>query len=123
MTLKKPTETRPWGSYQNLAEEAGFLVKLIEVLPGKRFSLQKHFKRSEYWTVVKGRGIAEVDGKTIQMETGVTVHVPRTATHRMQANANEPLLILELQTGECREDDIERLQDDFGRIGREMSEK
>lgn len=115
MTLVKPTEVRPWGCYKNLSEGDDFLVKLIEVLPGKRLSLQKHFKRSEYWTVVSGAGIAEVDGKMIQLEAGVTVHVPCTATHRMQANDSESLLVLELQKGECREDDIERLSDDFGR--------
>ena len=115
MTLEKPTETRPWGSYQNLYEGEDFLVKLIEVLPGKRLSLQKHLKRSEDWTVISGKGVAAVDGEMIQLEAGVTVHVPQTSVHRMQADESEPLLILELQTGECREDDIERLEDDYGR--------
>lgn len=115
MPLERPTEIRPWGSYRNLADEDGFLVKLIEVLPGKRLSLQKHFKRSEYWTVVSGAGFAEVDGKELPLSPGTTVHVPCTATHRMRASEDGPLLILELQAGECREDDIERLEDDFGR--------
>lgn len=115
MTLKNPTERRPWGSYLNLSEEEGFLVKLIEVLPGMRLSLQKHFKRTEYWTVVKGAGVAEVDGEEIPLSPGKTVHVPCTAVHRVRASDEGPLLILELQTGECREDDIERLEDDFGR--------
>jgi len=115
MPLENPTETRPWGSYRNLTDENGFLVKLIEVSPGKRLSLQKHFKRSEYWTVVKGRGTAELDGTAIPLTPGTVLHVPCTATHRMQASEEEPLLILELQTGECREDDIQRLEDDYGR--------
>jgi len=115
MPLENPTEIRPWGSYRNLADEDGFLVKLIEVSPGKRLSLQKHFKRSEYWTVVSGSGHAEVDGRTIPLSPGMTVHVPCTATHRMMADGSGPLLVLELQAGICREDDIERLEDDFGR--------
>lgn len=115
MILEKPTEIRPWGSYRNLARGEGFLVKIIEVSAGKRLSLQKHFKRSEYWTVISGKGIAEVDGEIIALEIGATVYVPYASTHRLQANSEETLLILELQTGECREDDIERLEDDYGR--------
>ena len=121
MELSNPTEERPWGTYQNLYQGDDFLVKLIEVQSGQRLSLQKHFKRSEYWTVVSGEGIAEIDGEKIKLKTGVTVHIQRTAIHRMEANKGELLLVLELQKGECREDDIERLEDDFGRIGREMS--
>jgi mannose-6-phosphate isomerase-like protein (cupin superfamily) len=115
MMLENPTEVRPWGTYRNLIEQDGYLVKLIEVEPGKRLSLQRHLKRAEYWTVIRGKGLAEVDGQVISLVAGTTVHVPCSSTHRMQAAEDASLLILELQTGECREDDIERLEDDFGR--------
>ncbi len=115
MTLPRPTETRPWGAYQNLFEGAGFLVKLIEVAPGHRLSLQRHFKREEFWIVVEGRGLFELDGETRAIASGEMLRVGLEQTHRVANDGNAPLLILELQKGECREDDIERLADDYRR--------
>lgn len=115
MKLQDPTERRPWGAYLNLFEGEGFLVKIIEVEPGKRLSLQRHACREERWTVIEGRGVALVGGKERRIWPGDAVDVGRGATHRLANDGEAPLLVLELQMGECREDDIERLDDDFGR--------
>jgi mannose-6-phosphate isomerase-like protein (cupin superfamily) len=115
MTLTKPTEIRPWGAYQNLFEAAGFLVKLIEVAPGHRLSLQRHFKREEFWIVVSGEGVFELDGEEKTIGPGAMVQVGVKQTHRVGNRDGAPLLILELQKGECDESDIERLADDYRR--------
>ena len=117
MTLAKPTEIRPWGAFQNLYEAAGFLVKLIEVAPGHRLSLQRHFKREEFWIVVAGEGVFELDGEEKTIGVGAMVRVGIKQTHRVANRGASPLLILELQKGECEEDDIERLADDYRRAG------
>lgn len=119
MTLPKPTEIRPWGSYQNLFEAAGFLVKLIEVAPRHRLSLQRHFKREEFWIVVSGEGVFELDGIERAISAGAMLRVGVTQTHRVGNRGDAPLVILELQKGECREDDIERLADDYRRASQE----
>lgn len=115
MSLPSPTEIRPWGAYQNLFEAEGFLVKLIEVAPGHRLSLQRHFRREESWIVVSGEGVFELDGAERTIAAGAMVRVGIRQTHRVANRASAPLLILELQRGECREDDIERLADDYRR--------
>jgi len=119
MTLPKPTEIRPWGAYQNLFEAAGFLVKLIEVAPGHRLSLQRHFKREEFWIIVSGEGIFELDGVQRTIQAGAMVRVGVEQTHRVGNSGDAPLIILELQKGTCDENDIERLADDYLRAPEE----
>ena len=110
------SEERPWGSYTILHEEPGIKVKRIEVKPGARFSLQKHSKRSEKWTVTAGIGIVTLGKKSIPIQKGSFVDVPVGETHRMQNTGNEPLVFIEVQLGDyLGEDDIVRFEDDFGR--------
>ena len=118
MNLPKPTEIRPWGGYQNLFETAGFLVKLIEIAPGHRISLQRHFKRDEFWIVVEGTGAFELDGAMQDIGPGMMLRVGMRQSHRVGNRGEAPLIILELQKGECLEDDIERIEDDYHRIVR-----
>ena len=109
-------DTRPWGGYEILREGADFKVKRIEVKPGLRFSLQKHFKRAETWVVVEGRGIATVGKKETPVERGSVVHLPVGEVHRMQNTSKGPLVFIEVQLGDyLGEDDIVRLEDDFNR--------
>jgi len=115
MSLPHPTENRPWGAYQNLFEASGFLVKLIEVDPGHRLSLQRHSLREEFWVVVSGRGVFRLDDEERTISTGDMVRVGLKQVHRVSNTGAEPLLILELQKGRCEEDDIERLEDDYKR--------
>lgn len=113
--LSEPTETRPWGAFQNLFPGKGFLVKLIEVDPGHRLSLQRHSYREEYWIVIEGSGTFTLDEVTRPIAVGEMIRVPLKAVHRVANTGKAPLLILEVQKGDYREDDIERLEDDYQR--------
>ena len=109
-------EERPWGSFTILAEGSTYKVKTITVLPGKRLSYQKHARRSEYWTIVQGAGIFTLDGANQSVEVGDRVEVPLRAAHRIQNPGTESLVFIEVQLGDYfGEDDIVRLEDDFGR--------
>ena len=110
-------DERPWGSYTVLEDAADHKVKRIEVLPGKRLSYQKHTKRAEHWFVVQGSGLVTLDGVDVAVQAGTAIDIPLGAAHRI-ANAGEELLVfIEVQHGESfDEDDIVRLEDDFGRV-------
>lgn len=108
---------RPWGSYTVLAEGDGFKVKTIEVRPGQRLSYQRHKLRAEHWFVVAGQGVITLDGGAIEARPGISVDVPRGAAHRMQNTGSVPLAFVEVQHGDYfGEDDIVRLDDDYGRL-------
>lgn len=107
---------RPWGRYDILRREPGIQVKRIEVDPGKRFSLQKHQKRSERWIVIAGAGLATVGQKEIPVGKGSFLDIPIGEIHRLENTGKSPLIFIEVQFGDyLAEDDIVRLQDDFGR--------
>ena len=109
--------TKPWGSYVTLYIEQGFQVKRIEVSPGSRLSLQKHAKRAEKWTVVRGSGTAIVDGRSIPAVPGTVVAIPVGGVHRMWNTGSVPLVFIEVQLGDyLGEDDIVRLEDDYNRL-------
>ncbi len=108
---------RPWGFFVNLDEGDGFKVKRLTVYPGKRTSLQRHFKRSEYWTVVKGRARITLGKEVLELNPGDTLFVPLGEIHRIENPEDEDLIIVEVQMGKyLGEDDIERIEDDFGRV-------
>ena len=107
----------PWGSFEVLSEAPDHKVKRIVVEPGGCLSLQLHNKRSEHWFVVAGFGVAIVDGKEKSLRAGSSIDIPTKAKHRVQNSSDENLIIIEVQTGEyCGDDDIERLEDKYGRI-------
>jgi mannose-6-phosphate isomerase-like protein (cupin superfamily) len=109
-------EERPWGNYRVLHRESGIQVKRIEVNPGLRFSLQKHLKRSEKWIVIAGKGVATVADRQIPVHAGDFLEVASGVAHRIHNTASEPLVFIEVQFGDyLGEDDIVRLEDDFGR--------
>ena len=113
-----PFEARPWGSYTVLDEGEGYKVKRIEVLPGKRLSYQKHAHRAEHWMIVNGIAKVTLDGREMERAVGDTVDVPLGAAHRIENTGHERLVFIEVQRGTyLGEDDIVRLQDDFGRVG------
>jgi mannose-6-phosphate isomerase-like protein (cupin superfamily) len=86
------------------------------VYPGKRLSLQRHQHRDEHWFVVSGQGIWTLDGVEKRLVAGQSVDIPRKSVHRIQNDGMENLVFTEVQTGDYfGEDDIERLEDDFGR--------
>jgi len=110
-------EERPWGSYRVLLKEEGFQVKRIELKSGCRFSLQKHSRRSEKWIIISGSGVVTLGTKDIPVSKGSFIDVPTGEIHRMHNTDSGPLVFIEIQFGPyLGEDDIIRLQDDFGRI-------
>ncbi len=114
----KTTDQRPWGSYTILDEGEGFKVKRIEVLPEKRLSYQKHARRSEHWYVVRGQAKVTLNGAEILVPAGQAVDIPVGAAHRVENPTDDLLVFIETQTGDYfGEDDIVRIEDDFGRAG------
>ena len=113
-------DQRPWGTFTVLDEGDGFKVKRIEVFPGKRLSYQKHAQRAEHWVVVQGTAKVTIDGREMVIEVGQAVDIAIGAAHRVENPGEQTLLFIEVQRGEyLGEDDIVRLQDDFGRAPEE----
>jgi len=109
-------DERPWGSFTVLDEGHNYKVKRIEVLPQKRLSYQRHSQRAEHWVVVAGLAKVTLDGREIVIATGETIDVPVGAAHRIENTGAEKLIFIEIQRGPyLGEDDIQRLQDDYGR--------
>jgi mannose-6-phosphate isomerase len=109
-------EERPWGRYEVLEESASHKVKRITVLPGKRLSYQRHKYRAEHWFIVSGVAEATVEGSVTKVGPGSSVDIEVAAAHRISNVGSEPVIFVEVQTGTyLGEDDIERLEDDFGR--------
>jgi mannose-6-phosphate isomerase-like protein (cupin superfamily) len=107
---------RPWGSWYVLDVGEGYKVKRIEVRPGHRLSYQTHDQRSEHWCVVRGTATCLLDGETVVLSLGETLDVPRGAAHRISNLHDDDLTIIEIQRGTyLGEDDILRLEDDYGR--------
>ncbi|GAB4254644.1 mannose-1-phosphate guanylyltransferase/mannose-6-phosphate isomerase [Deferrisoma sp.] len=110
------TVHRPWGTFTTLEEGPGFKVKRIAVYPGERLSLQLHRHRAEQWVVVRGTARVTRGDEVLDLGVGQTVHIPREERHRLENPGTELLEIIEVQTGDyLGEDDIVRLQDDYGR--------
>jgi mannose-6-phosphate isomerase len=111
-------DRRPWGTFTVLDEGKDFKVKRIEVLPGKRLSYQKHSQRAEHWVVVHGTAKVTIDDHDIVVQPGQAIDIAIGAAHRVENPGEDTLLFIEVQRGSyLGEDDIVRLQDDFGRIG------
>lgn len=110
-------DRRPWGSFTVLDEGEGHKVKRIEVLPGKRLSYQRHSRRAEHWFIVRGTAKVTLNGAQILVAAGESIDVRLGDAHRVEnPDAAEPLVFIETQTGDYfGEDDIERIEDDFGR--------
>ncbi len=112
---------RPWGHYQALALGERHQVKRLVVNPGQRLSLQLHHQRAEHWTVVEGAAEVTVgpDSKSLKtrgLQVGQSIDIPRESIHRLANRGAIPLVIIEVQNGEyLGEDDIVRIEDDYGR--------
>lgn len=107
---------RPWGWYMTIDEGENFKVKRIQVNPGASLSLQKHTKRAEHWVVVKGTAKVESGNKEMILEKNESTFIPLGELHRLSNPKKIPLEIIEVQSGEyLGEDDIERIEDNYGR--------
>ena len=107
---------RPWGWFDTLDEEPMFKVKRICVNPHESLSLQKHKHRAEHWVVVKGKAEIQCGDKIINLEENQSTYIPKGEFHRLSNPFDEPLEIVEIQSGNyLGEDDIERIEDKYGR--------
>lgn len=108
-------EERPWGKFERFTLNEPSTVKLIYVNPGQRLSLQYHIKRSEFWKIVSGPVMVEIEGIQKILNTGDTISIPCRSSHRLQG-LQDQAIILEISFGEFDELDIIRLQDDYNRV-------
>jgi len=107
---------RPWGRYEVLQEASNYKVKSIHVIAGQRLSYQRHQKRSEHWYITQGTVEVTLDGKISPISPGSVIEVPQGVLHRVHNTGSIELVFIEVQTGSYfGEDDIERVEDDFGR--------
>jgi mannose-6-phosphate isomerase len=111
-------EERPWGSFSVLDDADNHKVKRMVIDPGKRLSLQRHTRRAEHWFVVSGHGQITLDDRIVAVGPGDAVDIAMGTAHRAACDGEVPLVFIEVQSGEYfGEDDIVRLEDDFGRVG------
>lgn len=111
------TTHRPWGSYTVLEEGERYKIKRITVNCGAQLSLQRHLHRSEHWVVVSGTAKVEIGGKSSFVHENESVFVPKSVVHRLSNPGRKVVEIIEVQNGEyLGEDDIERLEDSYGRV-------
>lgn len=115
-TILPSSVNRPWGTYTTLKEEGGYKVKRITVKPGQSLSLQYHHHRAEHWTVVRGHGVVQIGDEKYPTGPGEYRYIPLKETHRLSNTGEEELVLIEVQVGDyLGEDDIVRLQDNYGR--------
>lgn len=109
---------RPWGWYESITSDEGYQVKRISVNPQSILSLQKHFKRSEHWTMVQGIGHVTKNDEIIELKADESVYLPVECIHRIENRSEtEQLTFIEVQCGSyLGEDDIVRLEDVYGRV-------
>jgi mannose-1-phosphate guanylyltransferase len=110
------TGHRPWGTYTVLEESEGYKIKRIEVKPGKRLSLQKHYHRNEHWIVVSGTATVTVGETKKYVRPNESTYIKMGELHRLENEGKIPVVLIEAQVGEYTgEDDIVRVSDDFKR--------
>lgn len=107
----------PWGDYESLDVGPMYQVKRITVKPGAKLSLQKHRHRAEHWTVVNGTARVRRDDETFDLAENESCFLPQGCVHRLENPGSELLVLIEVQYGDyLGEDDIVRLEDDYGRV-------
>lgn len=109
---------KPWGTYTNILDNEMCKVKVIAIKPQCQPSYQYHHKRSEHWIVVQGEGVVTIDDVTRVVKKNDSIFVKIGQKHRIKnTSKNENLVFIEVQTGTYfGEDDIVRVEDDFGRV-------
>ena len=110
------SDRRPWGDWAVIDAGPGFAVKRIRVVPGGVLSLQRHQHRAEQWTVVAGTARVTRNTETIELMAGESIGIGLGDIHRIANPGTTDMVFIEVQTGrDLREDDIERLEDSYGR--------
>lgn len=111
------TVHRPWGTYTVLEEGERFKMKRIVVKPGAELSLQMHHHRSEHWIVVSGTAKVINGDNEYLVRSNESTYVPAGNQHRLTNPGVIELVMIEVQSGDyLGEDDIVRMEDNYGRI-------
>jgi mannose-6-phosphate isomerase-like protein (cupin superfamily) len=109
-------EVRPWGKFRSYPPSAAGSLKIITIRPGRAFSLQYHSRRSEFWVVLDG-GLELTLGKKVwRPKKGEEIFIPCRTPHRLRCIGRRPGRVMELWIGRSSENDIVRLEDDYGRV-------
>jgi len=115
--IKKNTYYRPWGHYKNFFKGKNFLLKELTLYKKSSISLQKHYYRSEHWTVTAGNPKITIGKKSFFKKVNESVFIPKGSIHRIENVYNETVKIVEAQLGLIlKESDIIRFQDVYGRV-------
>lgn len=110
-------ENRPWGTYTVLLDDDKCKVKKIVIKSGQAPSYQYHFKRNEYWIIIKGKGTLKLDDVERELKEGDSIFIPKLSKHQFKNTGDTDIEFIEIQTGEYfGEDDIVRIQDNYGRV-------
>ncbi len=111
------TVHRPWGSYSILEDAEDCKVKRLVVKPGQVLSLQKHHRRAEHWTVVRGTAKVRLGDREFLLHANESTYIPTGTQHRLENPGTEDVHLIEVQTGDYfGEDDIVRYEDIYGRV-------
>lgn len=108
-------EERPWGSFRRFTDNITSTVKILTVKPNEELSLQSHDKRKEFWRVIKGDGIFDINDKKYIVEVGDEHFISIGSKHQIKAGS-DGMEVLEISLGEFNEDDIIRYKDKYGRV-------
>lgn len=104
-----------WGQYWDLHRSQNTVLKRLVIYPGHRFSYQYHNKRTEFWSVEYGTGLLTLNGVAIPVGPGFSIKIDKYDKHRLANIGETDLVFYEIQSGECSEEDIVRISDDYAR--------
>lgn len=122
MENQHQSEIRPWGKFEvlskfNVSPEGDVCVKIITVKPKMRLSYQSHNLRAEHWIFVQGRGVVTLDGQEQTVVGGSGINIPISTKHRVtNTSEDRDLIFIETTSGHFDENDIQRFEDDYGRV-------
>lgn len=106
---------KPWGQYWDLHRSQNTVLKRLVIYSGHRFSYQYHNNRTEFWSVEYGKGLLTLNGVAIPVGPGFSIKIDKYDKHRLANIGDTDLVFYEIQSGECSEEDIVRLSDDYAR--------
>jgi len=106
---------KPWGQYTDIYRSDDVVFKRIDISPGEELSYQFHHVRDEFWYISSGHGILTLDGEENPVVVGDNFIIDKKTKHQIKNNGDSTLIIFEMQCGDCRENDIVRISDKYGR--------
>lgn len=113
--MNSSTTKRPWGSFTRFTENESSTVKILNINKGEKLSLQYHTKRDEFWRVISGYPEITIGEDVIEAKEGEEFNVPAETKHRISAPSGD-VMILEIATGDFDEENVVRVEDEYGRV-------